>query len=213
MQFVINAALRVPFRSGQGRGMKSYFTRGNNERRGLGASGMTPNDFGGRPVWNGTEWVTPQSPRKKNRGWKIAGGVAGVLVVAGLVGSLGDDDNSSSVASTVTETVTQTRQSTAVSTTTSISATTTTTTTTTAPPVTTTESVPDPNLPDPNVPNPGIPYTPDPSLGISSPPIDVGVYYSDCAEARAAGAAPIYRDEPGYRSELDRNNDGVACES
>ena len=37
-------------------------------------------------------------------------------------------------------------------------------------------------------------------------------YYANCAEARAAGAAPIYRGEPGYRSGLDRDNDGIACE-
>lgn len=38
------------------------------------------------------------------------------------------------------------------------------------------------------------------------------VYYANCTEARGAGAAPIYRGEPGYRSALDRDNDGVACE-
>lgn len=38
------------------------------------------------------------------------------------------------------------------------------------------------------------------------------VYYKNCGEARAAGAAPIERGEPGYRPELDRNNDGIACE-
>jgi endonuclease YncB( thermonuclease family) len=37
-------------------------------------------------------------------------------------------------------------------------------------------------------------------------------YYPNCAAARAAGAAPILRGEPGYRSRLDRDNDGVACE-
>lgn len=44
----------------------------------------------------------------------------------------------------------------------------------------------------------------------SSPPADV--YYANCAEARAAGAAPIYRGQPGYRPALDRDGDGVACE-
>lgn len=39
-----------------------------------------------------------------------------------------------------------------------------------------------------------------------------GTYYKNCTEARRAGAAPIYRGEPGYRSQLDRDNDGVACE-
>lgn len=37
-------------------------------------------------------------------------------------------------------------------------------------------------------------------------------YYASCAEARRAGAAPLHRGEPGYRSGLDRDNDGVACE-
>ncbi|RDI68331.1 excalibur calcium-binding domain-containing protein [Nocardia pseudobrasiliensis] len=38
------------------------------------------------------------------------------------------------------------------------------------------------------------------------------VYYPNCAAARAAHAAPIYRGEPGYRPGLDRDNDGIACE-
>ena len=38
------------------------------------------------------------------------------------------------------------------------------------------------------------------------------VYYPNCAAARAAGAAPIYKGEPGYRLALDRDKDGVACE-
>ncbi len=38
------------------------------------------------------------------------------------------------------------------------------------------------------------------------------VYYRNCSEARAAGAAPLRRGEPGYRPEMDGDNDGVACE-
>ena len=38
------------------------------------------------------------------------------------------------------------------------------------------------------------------------------VYYRNCAAARAAGAAPMYRGQPGYRPALDRDGDGVACE-
>jgi excalibur calcium-binding domain-containing protein len=38
------------------------------------------------------------------------------------------------------------------------------------------------------------------------------VYYDNCSEVRAAGAAPIRRGEPGYGSHLDRDNDGIACE-
>lgn len=37
-------------------------------------------------------------------------------------------------------------------------------------------------------------------------------YWRRCDDARAAGAAPIYWGEPGYRSGLDRDNDGIACE-
>ena len=37
-------------------------------------------------------------------------------------------------------------------------------------------------------------------------------YYANCSAAKAAGAAPLHRGEPGYRSGLDRDGDGVACE-
>lgn len=37
-------------------------------------------------------------------------------------------------------------------------------------------------------------------------------YYRNCAAARAAGVAPLYRGDPGYRPALDRDGDGVACE-
>ncbi|MBL0770024.1 thermonuclease family protein [Sphingopyxis sp. DHUNG17] len=39
-----------------------------------------------------------------------------------------------------------------------------------------------------------------------------GVYYRNCKDARAAGAAPIYRGQPGYRPEMDGDGDGIACE-
>ncbi|UTT70526.1 DUF1524 domain-containing protein [Arthrobacter sp. DNA4] len=38
------------------------------------------------------------------------------------------------------------------------------------------------------------------------------VYYANCSEAVAAGAAPLYAGTPGYRSGLDGDGDGVACE-
>ena len=37
-------------------------------------------------------------------------------------------------------------------------------------------------------------------------------YYANCAEARRAGVAPIYSWQPGYRSEMDGDDDGIACE-
>lgn len=43
-------------------------------------------------------------------------------------------------------------------------------------------------------------------------PVAENVYYKNCTEARAAGVTPIYAGEPGYRSALDRDNDGIACE-
>ncbi|WP_328933243.1 MULTISPECIES: excalibur calcium-binding domain-containing protein [unclassified Streptomyces] len=46
----------------------------------------------------------------------------------------------------------------------------------------------------------------------SETPTNPYVYYKDCDAARAAGAAPLHRGDPGYRSELDRDGDGVACE-
>ncbi|MET9801398.1 excalibur calcium-binding domain-containing protein [Streptomyces sp. NPDC006368] len=39
------------------------------------------------------------------------------------------------------------------------------------------------------------------------------VSYSNCTEARAAGAAPVRRGEPGYGRHLDRDNDGVGCDN
>ena len=38
------------------------------------------------------------------------------------------------------------------------------------------------------------------------------VYYQNCSAARAAGAAPLRRGQPGYRVAMDRDGDGVACE-
>jgi hypothetical protein len=46
--------------------------------------------------------------------------------------------------------------------------------------------------------------------GIAADPS--GVSYANCSEARAAGAAPVRRGDPGYGPHLDRDNDGVGCE-
>ncbi|MDO4918163.1 DUF1524 domain-containing protein [Kocuria sp.] len=40
-----------------------------------------------------------------------------------------------------------------------------------------------------------------------------GEPFARCADARAAGAAPLYAGSPGYSSELDGDGDGVACET
>ncbi|WP_157498961.1 excalibur calcium-binding domain-containing protein [Lysobacter sp. Root604] len=39
-----------------------------------------------------------------------------------------------------------------------------------------------------------------------------GSAYRNCTEARAAGAAPVRRGDPGYGPHLDRDNDGIGCE-
>lgn len=36
--------------------------------------------------------------------------------------------------------------------------------------------------------------------------------YRNCREARSAGAAPIYRGQPGYGAHMDGDGDGIACE-
>lgn len=45
-----------------------------------------------------------------------------------------------------------------------------------------------------------------------APPGSAAPYYGSCAAVRAAGKAPLLRGQPGYRSALDRDGDGVACE-
>jgi hypothetical protein len=45
-----------------------------------------------------------------------------------------------------------------------------------------------------------------------SAPQQAAVYFANCSEAEAAGAAPLYVGRPGYRSDLDGDGDGVACE-
>lgn len=43
-------------------------------------------------------------------------------------------------------------------------------------------------------------------------PVPSGVYFRNCKEAWAAGAAPLRRGQPGYRPEMDGDGDGIACE-
>jgi hypothetical protein len=47
---------------------------------------------------------------------------------------------------------------------------------------------------------------PDPTL------VEQSVTYAGCNEVRAAGAAPLYAGQPGYRAEMDGDGDGIACE-
>ncbi|RZS89889.1 excalibur calcium-binding domain-containing protein [Motilibacter rhizosphaerae] len=57
------------------------------------------------------------------------------------------------------------------------------------------------------------PVTTAPAVAATTPPPPAAdVYYANCDAVRAAGAAPLYRGQPGYRPGLDRDGDGVACE-
>lgn len=53
---------------------------------------------------------------------------------------------------------------------------------------------------------------PTPAPTIAPAPAAQSAYYANCTAAKQAGVAPIYRGQAGYRSALDRDNDGIACE-
>lgn len=50
-----------------------------------------------------------------------------------------------------------------------------------------------------------------PAMQAPQPATDT-TFFPSCKAARAAGAAPLYRGDPGYSAKLDRDRDGVACE-
>lgn len=62
---------------------------------------------------------------------------------------------------------------------------------------------------------PGVAYPTDPVAARAGTPIptETAASYPDCAAASAAGAAPIPRGRPGYRPDLDRDGDGIACDA
>ena len=55
------------------------------------------------------------------------------------------------------------------------------------------------------------PKIPSAKPGQTSAEIEESAYYADCDAVRAAGKAPIYPGQPGYRAELDPSGTGVAC--
>ncbi|MDR6415652.1 DUF1524 domain-containing protein [Pseudarthrobacter sulfonivorans] len=57
------------------------------------------------------------------------------------------------------------------------------------------------------------PVAPAPAVPAPAPAAPAAVYYANCSAAKAAGAAPILAGQAGYRAALDRDADGVACES
>lgn len=53
---------------------------------------------------------------------------------------------------------------------------------------------------------------PEGAAGDPGPAPGAAVRFKNCAEARAAGTAPLHQGDPGYSRSLDRDGDGVACE-
>ena len=65
----------------------------------------------------------------------------------------------------------------------------------------------------------GVVASPTPVRTTAAPPpppptttVPASVYYANCTAVRAAGKAPLYAGQSGYRSGLDRDHDGMACE-
>lgn len=63
------------------------------------------------------------------------------------------------------------------------------------------------------VPPPVITNAPTPPAPASTSPVPpTTVFYVDCDAVRAAGKAPLLSGQPGYRTKLDGDRDGIACE-
>jgi hypothetical protein len=170
-----------------------------------------PTGTAGRVYWNGFGWGSPPpKPPFDKRVLIIVGSIVGGILLMGLLGNIGSGgDNAKPTASTVTKTVTVTAQPPTV--------------TDTAPPtmstVTVTQAAPLVPFFEPPAPASEPPFEAPPPQSEPLPPIaplvpqiPSSAYYGSCAAARAAGAAPLHVGEPGYRSGLDRDDDGVACE-
>jgi len=177
-------------------------------------STAAPNPYGGNaPLYTPGHGVPLAEPRRGSGCLKWGGIGAGILLLIGLAGSCGEGASTPVVE---TATVTVSAEATTV--------TTTATTTVTQSAPTPTEMQPEPaepvDVPEEavDVPEAPAPAAEQPAQFFAPPPAPAqapanqSASYSNCSEARAAGAAPLYRGEPGYRSALDRDGDGVACE-
>lgn len=84
-------------------------------------------------------------------------------------------------------------------------------------PTTVTKTTPRPKPPPPPAPDPSEPPHTDTKITVPLTPSDFlppdfPLYFEDCDIAKALGYAPIYKGEPGYRPQLDKDHDGIACE-
>ena len=67
--------------------------------------------------------------------------------------------------------------------------------------------------PPPTDPRAPVGQPPTPAPGPGSGAAAWSAPYVNCDAARAAGAAPVHRGDPGYASHLDRDGDGTGCDS
>lgn len=77
-------------------------------------------------------------------------------------------------------------------------------------PVAPAEPAPAPVAPAP-APAPPAPVAPAPVAPAPVAPTEV--YYKNCDAVSAAGAAPVYQGQPGYAAHLDRDKDGIGCDT
>lgn len=160
-------------------------------------------------------WSTPLAPYARR--WPLVGSVSAAALVAGAALMPATAPTSVPAASPAAAT-----GAIATSTVTSTVRTTTTTTVTLAPASTSsTPAAPVASEPESEpVPAatvaPESTYAPAPAQTYAPAPVaepaPQSASYENCSAARAAGAAPLYRGQPGYASKLDGDNDGVACE-
>lgn len=148
------------------------------------------------------------------RHWIISGAVAAFWLFIILVATLAPKQDDTASPSTATATASA---SPTVSPTTTLTA----TPAATTPPATTPPATTEPPAAAPVTQQPAAPATrpaqaPPAPVEQAPPPASEApssVYYANCTAARNAGAAPILQGEPGYRPPLDRDHDGIACET
>ncbi|MGM5595713.1 excalibur calcium-binding domain-containing protein [Corynebacterium glucuronolyticum] len=141
----------------------------------------------------------------------VAGGllaaVAGVAAYGGFTQSDEPSETPTPTPTTVTSSTTTTSKTSTISSATT-SSTTVTSSSSAAPTTTSMEPTPTEELPPPE---PTSPDTQPAQLFGTAPQSNVS--YGSCREVWNKVGGPISQGEPGYSSKLDRDGDGVACES
>lgn len=170
-----------------------------------------------RPQQTPDPWARPPRPQDRKRRWPVFAGVGAAGLVGLVVGTGIGADEPSSIAHTTTirvvETVTATPDPTTTPEDVPVAPVASAETTTEAPPpAPVTTEAPPPPPPTTEAPPPPAPPAPRVAAVPSPEPAPAPAYYKNCAAARAAGAAPLYIGDPGYRPALDRDGDGIACE-